>query len=407
MHLALSLIVSALSLPSQAQYQPPGGGGTGPHWKTEYIYAGTTTATNSSPMSPPPLNWATDASRGNTIRATWSFNDLSSTAKIVSTGTVKVKFTYVDGAGTALTTGPSQVWVHERASASYSTDAPTDLVTISDDNASNGLGAVCFKSGTPPNAGMSLSHYDEIKDGSSGTFEVTVTQTSSITVTKKAGATVPSEDQAYGQLSALHDFTAVALSHAHPTKMRRDPRWPDSQIKRGLVPDGSQNLLVLGFKYVWESTGGGIAPQDLSFSDLGSCRVQEYITWSGSGHEGPADPSAPGYPLLWYFYPDSPPFTSGSIPSPKVSPGVSDYNGNAGSITDVIATTVPTHGQYSQADVVGNQIYRFHCDQCMLDGEFQRLLGPFTIHYKISSADGVHWFLIVSRDGVSDLTPLN
>ena len=200
MRLALLLIVSALALPSLAQGGPPGGGGTGPRWKVSYTYVGTTTATNSSPMSPPPLNWTSDPSHGNAIRATWFFGALSSTAKIVSTGTVTAKFTYVDAAGTALTTGPSEVWVHQRASASYRSEAPDDLVTISDDDASNGLGAPCVKLGTPPNAGISLSYKDEIKDGSSGTFEIKVTQTSSITVTKKAGATVPSGGQAYGLL---------------------------------------------------------------------------------------------------------------------------------------------------------------------------------------------------------------
>ncbi len=229
-----------------------------------------------------------------------------------------------------------------------------------------------------------------------------MTLSASIDVDAKPGATG-------NYVSASCSFAVEVLNHAHPVKMRRDPRWSDASIKIGRVVDNGTPILKLLFKYVWDSTGGKVAVADLPFSDLGQCWVHEYVTWSGNGHNG-TDPDAPAKPVFWF----DPPFAYSFIANPTITPARSGNGNQTNEFSDAFFYAIPANGSYRFAKVTGTQSYLFHCDQllpdgkkCMQDEEEQKLLGPFTIDVVIENIiPTTNWQMRLSRDGITTTTPL-
>lgn len=373
MRLALSLIVTALSLPSQAQYQPPGGGGSGPPqaaWKVTYTYDGTTEIiTPGPPVQTIVYVWTPMSPSG--VTGPTNFR-MSGNYKVTATGTVtaKIKWLYTDG--TSAPNPPQWVNVRKTASASYQiggnlTSAGIVYATGSG-SASNGIGSPCIVTQDPtPTAppvqsitGISGSSYErryETLDGSSGTITIPVT------LNGTASVTVNRSDGGGGYLAAPCSFGVEVIDHAHPCNYRKDASFTPLQLR--------SDLGNLHMHYLWDSTGGAKMPDSGVLSDLVNCTVGEYVVYSGAGTR-----------MGGYFYPTSPPFALSNYRDPEIS-GVGGADGHLDD-DHTAGDPIPV---FRALSFTGNQKYRAHCSVCMNADEYL-ILATYSIVRRVILVPG-------------------
>lgn len=170
---------------------------------------------------------------------------------------------------------------------------------------------------------------------------------------------------------------SVYPTHEHPTNMRVYGT-PLTTTPPNASQDGT-----LHFQFVWDSTSGKVYGQNLS--ELSSTWVSEYVTYSEDGQH-----------VTTTFTPVSPPFPANwHIDDPTTGGGT---RGDLPPLGDEHEYPSAFVSPYSAKQFTGSQDYRFHCSICMDDGEYQRLLGPFSVTREVYQS-GLIWYFRISKLG--------
>ncbi len=184
-------------------------------------------------------------------------------------------------------------------------------------------------------------------------------------VSPSASMTGTTGDNVFGSLMVSCGYTlSVYAAHPHPTNYHQHSGTP--------YLDGR-----LEFEYRWDSTSGLKAPDGIGNVDLDHIYVGEYVTYPDT-----ADP----------YIPPDPPFYNGlngdwSFSNPTETPNTNVKNGNAGKLYDTHRGLSGFRNPHKAGpfSFTATQIYRFHCADCMNDGEYEKLMGPLFITRKVEN----------------------
>jgi hypothetical protein len=167
-------------------------------------------------------------------------------------------------------------------------------------------------------------------------------------------------------------IASVVPFHAHPTNMRANPS----------VDIGPY---YLKFSMEWDSTGGGTYPP-APLADLTSSKIQEYVTYSGDGDY--VDNGAG-------FRPKIPPWFDVKFHNPAT---YATKNADVPPLIDQHSWFAGFTGPLRASSFTGTQYYRFHCTTCMVDGQWETLMGPISIVRSVSyGALSNHWYFKITK----------